>query len=177
MTPNDVTEVLRQLVLATTPLDQAISEWPNAPRPSTSYATLGINFIEQVNHSDYVDTDNVNGDVDRTHNNLFDISIGVNFFLPDSMLNAALFSSGLIRHESTQLLNASNVGLVSRSNIRDLTLVFNSEFEDRAQIDIVLQAVITLPNEQIPAIDTVHIVGNIHNKMGLIDQIEIIGNP
>lgn len=177
MTPNDVADLLRTTIELLTPVDLAIFEWPNAPRPDTHYATVGINDMLQVGFREFKDSNATDGDLDRKHDTLFNITIGVNFFKPDSMYSASLFSGGLVTQEVTDLWNAQGVALVLRSNIRDLTQVVNSSFEDRAQLDITMQALISPPDEKVLGVDQVHIVGDVQNATGTVANVEISGPP
>lgn len=173
MIPLDVAELLRQAVLTLTTLSEAIHYWPNAPRPTVPYASVGINSMIQVGYGEPKDVIANDGDIDRKRSALFDIKVGVDFFRPDAMLQAGLFSGGLIRDEITEVWNAAGVGLVERSIVTDLTQVVNSQFEDRAHIDITMQALITAPDEKILRVDSVRVIGDIHNLGGPVDHVHI----
>jgi len=159
MTPFYVSNLLRQTVLMTTPLSEVIFEWPNTPRPVTPYASVGIITTIQVGWGEYHDTNADDGDLDRWHDTLYNVFIGVNFYRPDSMLNASLFSKGLIRQDVIELWNNEGISLVDRSDTRDLTKVFDSQFEDRAQMDVTMQALITEPYEKVMGVNEVRISG------------------
>lgn len=177
MTPNDVVDLLRTTISLLTPVAESIFEWPNAPRPAGHYATVGINNMLQVGFGEFKDADAIDGDLDRSFDTLFDINVGVNFFRPDATYSAALLSGGLVTPQVTDLWNAQGVGLVTRSNIRDLTQIVNSSFEDRAQLDITMQALISPLDEKIFGVNQVQITGDVHNAIGQVATINILGPP
>jgi len=174
MTTFDVIDLLRRTILLLTPVGDAIFLYPNAPRPADiHYAAISISTMTQVGHGESKDSNALSGDLDRSFSTLFDVKIGVDFFRADAMYSAALLSGGLVTQQIVELWNSEGIGLVNRSSPRDLSKIMNSSFEDRAQLDITMQAEISPPDAVVLGVDAVRVTGEVYNSVEKIEDVHI----
>jgi len=173
MTPNNVSDVLQRTVLFLNLVPESIFEWPNSPRPIGEYATIGINNMEQVGWGEESDINAIDGDLDRKHDTLYNITIGVKFFRGDALTNISLFSKGLVRNDVLEFWNEEGVSLVSRTSIVNIVCIINAEYENRTRMEVTMQALITESDEKVLAAKSTRIKGEIHNLSGKIEDVYI----
>lgn len=173
MTPFEAQEFIRITTLMLTSIQESIHAKPNAVRPDVPYASVNLNTMEQVGYGEISDEDLPVTDIKRKYSSLFNITFSVNFYKTNAILNCGLFSGGLINNNIVYLWNIYKIGLVSRSPVRDLSLVFNASFEERAQVDIVIQALISDTEETILSAEVFKIMGEIENSSGKISDVDI----
>lgn len=128
-----------------------------APRPQGGYAD--VDYVSGVDlgweQRKFVDTD-----LDLTENisGMREITMSVNFYRDNSIDNARAVRTGLVRESIQALFSAAGVGLTSRSEVREISEALEDGWEERAQFDIVLNAVGT-DADIVRAIATVDIAG------------------
>lgn len=141
-------EVLNKLIRDSVDLILAIPDFSvkaeqpdDAPRPTGAFAA--IDFVSDFNlgweQRDLVDE----GDEDLTEtiSGQREVMMSVNFFNTGARDNARKARTGFVKTSILQLFNAAKVGLVRRSDVRDLTEIVRGTWEPRAQFDLFLNVV------------------------------------
>lgn len=133
----------------------------DAPRPTGNYGD--VDFIsetglgwEQVNYSDSVSGTTI----DFTSEGLRRIMMSIGFYRTNARDNARRVYQGFVRESVQQLFRQANIGLVRRSEVRDISEPLENGWEERAQFDVFLSAVGT-DQELIESIGSVDISGSI----------------
>ena len=113
----------------------------DAPRPIGAYGDVdyvtGVDLgWEQRGFEDNSGDD----DLTETISGLREITMSVNFYRNSSVDNARAVRTGLIRESIQSLFSAAGVGLVRRSEVREISEPLENGWEERAQFDIVLSA-------------------------------------
>lgn len=114
----------------------------NAPRPSTAYADvdfmsdLGLGW-EQFNYEDR----QVDVDINFTSESMRQIMMSIGFYRDGSIDNARRIHSGLVRESIVSIFNQANVGLIRRTEVREISESLENGWEERAQLDVFLSAV------------------------------------
>lgn len=142
----------------------SIAAKQNAPRPVTSYASVDIMLIKQIGweESTFVDR-TADVDIDETVEGSREIMCSLQFYRDDAIDNASKVRIGLLRNSIQEQFRASDLGLVSRSDVRDISEPLENGWEKRAQLDIVLSATGT-DNDIVRSIQTLTIVGDFQTR-------------
>lgn len=113
-----------------------------APRPTGSYCDVDITLDTGIGWEQSTLVDNI-GDDDITENivGMREITSSINFYRDLSVDNARKFRTALFRENIQQLFRVADLGLVSRSEVREISEPLENGWEERAQLDIVLSAV------------------------------------
>lgn len=143
-----------------------------APRPKGSYATVDVTLDMSVGWEQKNLVDNTE-DNDLTENisGMRQITVSTNFYRDSAVDNARKVRTGLSRESIQQLFSAANLGLTTRSEVREISEPLENGWEERAQFDIVLSAVGT-DNDVIKSILSVDMAGQYQNH-GLIYNFNI----
>lgn len=67
--------------------------------------------------------------------------MSINFYRDNAMDNSRKVRTGLIRESVQSLFSAAGVGLVSRSEVRDIDEPRDSGWEERSEFDLVVNVV------------------------------------
>lgn len=175
-----INKVVRDLVTAIVnpvfPLT-SIKADQDGPSPAGLYATVKTLTTTTDGYDDVLREDSGPNDVQDTLVGLRFVGLSINFLRASSRDAAVLFQQGMQRHQTSQALWAVNLGLLSWSEVRDLSQVVDTVIEPRAQLDLVLSAVAT-DQEIIEAILTSDIVGTYDNQAKQYDlTIEVRNTP
>jgi len=168
----ELNKLVRDSINASITISDVIVSNPNAPRPDNDFATVYTAEMTQTGIRDIEYATNAL-DLDEKVIRMFEARMSINFFRDNARLNAALYISSLPMNSLVELFNSSEVGVIRASGIRDLTQVFNSSQEERAQVDLFLHFELTAPVEIVTGIDTARIQGVIDNSQEIIDTVDI----
>lgn len=139
-TVNKLVRDIVNTILATA--DFSIAAKQDAPRPSGSYAD--VDFLTDTGIGwEYKKQENNIGDdnVTETIQGARVVSLSIGFYRDDAMDNARKVRTAFMRQSILDMLRAANMGLVNRTEVRDLSEVLESSWEQRAQFDLTLSAV------------------------------------
>ena len=115
-----------------------------APRPQGAYAVVDFLASESLGWEQRIFKDNVdNLDVTEYISGLRNITMSINFYRANAMDNSRKVRIGLVRESIQSLFSSAGVGLVSRSEVRDIDSPTDDGWEDRSQFDLVLNTVAT----------------------------------
>lgn len=119
----------------------SIAAKQNAPRPSGAYASVDTMLMKQIGWEEQTLTDRlVDEDIDEHIEGSREIMYSLQFYKEDSFNNASSVQIGLIRTPIQDILRASDLGLVSRTDVRDISEALENGWEKRAQFDFILSA-------------------------------------
>lgn len=150
----------------------AIAAKQDAPRPTGHYAD--VDFLGDANigweeHKNNNDTESP--DLVETITGLRSITMSVGFYRTGAKDSARKVRTGFVRQAVQDLFLAADIGLTSRSEVRDIDEAFEDGYEERSQFDIVLNAVGS-DSDIIRAIETVDIAGEFQSR-GLTYNFDI----
>ena len=173
LTLDQLNKLIRDTVVSTVGPTSVIRYYPNAPRPEDDFCTVNILELVPIGIGDK--TMNNSGALDLTEKflALTRATISINFFRLNARQQAIEFSQKLLSQSVTDVWNASGVGLVSRSSVRDLTGIEDMSHEERSQVDIGVEFVLTTVEEPITGIRFVNIEGDIDNGIEIVETIDI----
>jgi hypothetical protein len=142
-----------------------------APRPIGAYASVDLLTDTSAGweESGYTNND-LDPDVTETIRGARRIGYSINFFRQNAVDNCRHFRTFLARENIRQFFVEANLGLLTRSEVRDLTAALEDGFEERAQVDIFLSAVGS-DADIVTAIETASLSGTFETR-GLIFEIE-----
>lgn len=114
----------------------------DAPRPQGAYASVDYLTGESLGWEQR-EYENNDSDPDLTENisGLRNIAMSVNFYRDNAKDNSRKVRTGLIRESIQSLFKAAGVGLVSRSEVRELDEPLDDGWEQRSEFDLVLNTV------------------------------------
>jgi hypothetical protein len=116
----------------------------DAPRPQGAYAVVDFLASESLGWEQRIFKDNVdNLDVTEYISGLRNITMSINFYRANAMDNSRKVRIGLVRESIQSLFSSAGVGLVSRSEVRDIDSPTDDGWEERSQFDLVLNTVAT----------------------------------
>jgi len=118
----------------------AIRAQQNAPRPSGSYATVHVSTDTSVGWEEFKE-ENEGEDIRISSSGSREIMVSINFFRDNAKDYARKTRTGFVRTTVTELLNSAALGVNRRSEVRGLSEVIDSSWEQRAQFDLILNAV------------------------------------
>lgn len=146
MTPeatlNEFIRSVVNLILGESAYAYAAKQPGNPPRPRGAYASVDFTMDINIGTENRTLENNISDDdLTETIRGLREITMSVNFFRDLANDNARKVRTGLIRESVQDLFKASQLGLVSRSDVREISEPLENGWEERAQLDIVLSAV------------------------------------
>ena len=114
----------------------------NAPRPTSSYCTVDVISIKRMGLEEQIleDQSDPELDINYTAYGHKEVMYSLQFYFQGAMDNALKVNIGLVRLTIGEILRTANLGLVTRSEVRDISEPFENGWEERAQLDIVLSA-------------------------------------
>lgn len=131
----------------------------DAPRPTGNYGD--VDFIsdtglgwEQVQYADSQTGTTVN----FTSEGMRRVMMSIGFYRDNARDNARKVHQGFVRESVQSLFRQADIGLIRRSEVRDISESLENGWEERAQFDIFLSAVGT-DAELIESIGSVDISG------------------
>ena len=157
-------KAVRDIVNLIIEADFAIKAQEQGGRPTSSYCSVNTTTIKSIGIEEQVLTDRTEDpDVDSRRSGYREIMFSLNFYFDDAMTNAEKVKIGLTRNSILEFLYAADLGLTTRSEVRDLSEVLENGWEERAQLDFVLSAVGT-DDDIITSIETVSISGEFQTR-------------
>ena len=162
-------ETLNKLIRDTVNLvldipDYAIKAKQDGPRPTGSYCDVDFLSDTSIGWEQRNLVDNIaDPDIEESITGARQIVMSLGFYRDDSMDNARRVRTALYRQSVKDLFRAADIGLASRSEIRDISEVLENAWEKRSQFDIVLNAVGT-DVDIIRSILAVSISGNFETR-------------
>jgi len=137
----------------------------NAPRPLGEYATVKVSTLIATGWDDVTQTNqsDPDEDLDELIQGMRLTSMSINFFRGLAVDSATKFYDALQRSNIQQFFKECKLGLVSRSDIRDLTEQVDAELEPRAQFDLNFHTVAT-DADIVFAIKSLNITGEYHDS-------------
>lgn len=122
--------------------DFAIKAKQNAPRPSGSYASVDVSATKHVGWEESNFTNRMaDPDLDETITGHREVMCSLQFYRSSAVDNGNAVRTGMIRTSIRDTLRASNLGIISRTEVREISEQLENGWEERAQLDIVLSAV------------------------------------
>ena len=120
------------------------SKQRDAPRPQGPYAVVAFVASESIGLEQRVFEDNDdNLDLTEKISGLRNITMSINFYRANATGNSRNARIGLVRESIQSLFSSAGVGLVSRSEVRDIDSPTDDGWEERSQFDLVLNTVAT----------------------------------
>lgn len=130
----------------------------NAPRPSTPYCDIEYLSGLNIGIEEQKLIDNDSGDLDEIVSGQREIIFSLNFHKESAYDNASKVRSSLVLSNILQLFLEADIGLIRRSEVRDLSEAFENGFEERAQFDLFLNIVSSIEGT-VNAISSIDISG------------------
>lgn len=114
----------------------------NAPRPQGSYADVDIVSDTSIGweQTEYQNRES-DQDLDWTSKGYRQIMMSIGFYREGSVDNARKVRSAIIRESVQSLFLEGGVGLIRRSDVREVSETLENGWEERAQFDLFLSAV------------------------------------
>ena len=133
-------------------------------RPTAAHCSVDTMSIKSVGIEELKLVDRLgDDDIDSTRSGYREIMFSLNFYFANAMDNAEQIKIGLTRNSILEFLRAAGLGLGTRSDVRDLSEVLESGWEERAQFDFVLSAIST-DDDLITSILAVSITGDFQTR-------------
>lgn len=128
----------------------------NRQRPNYPYCVMNIINMPRIGLESVEYKKNNEYDLVSTIKQIYTIIVSLNFYKKYSMQSANDVYSGFIKESSSDIMYEYNLGLASRSAIRNLSEKLDDGYEERAQFDVTYN-VIKTDHEVIPVIKSVGI--------------------
>lgn len=159
-------------LLLTSPGYTIKAKQKGAPRPISGYGD--VDFVsdtglgwEQFEYQNRI----ADQDLDTTSKGMRQIMMSIGFYRDSSIDNARKVRSGLVRESIQSLFREAGIGLIRRSEIREISEPLENGWEERAQFDIFLSAVGT-DVDLVRSIESVDMAGEFQAR-GLIYNFNI----
>jgi len=159
-------------LILTTPGFSIKAKQKDAPRPQGSYAS--IDFLsdealgwEEIIHANQVDPENLDAEI----RGMRTVGMSIGFYRDNARDNARFVRTALARESVQELFTAAEVGLSSRSMVREISEAFNNGWEEKAQFDVFLSVVGT-DADVVAAICSVDMAGEFQTR-GLTYNLNI----
>lgn len=117
---------------------------PNAPRPPGPYAdvdmisTIGIGWEQREFENNELDEDMM-----EHLEGMAEMGMSINFYRDSAEDNARKFRVALIRESTQEALAANGIGIVRRSDVREISKLLDATWEERAQMDLFINIIDT----------------------------------
>ena len=144
----------------------------DAPRPTGNYGD--VDFVSDTRLGwEQFEYQNRTGDpdLDSTSKGMRQIMMSIGFYRDDSIDNARKVHSGVTRESVQALFREAGLGLIRRSDVREISEPLENGWEERAQLDIFLSAVGT-DVDLVRSIESVDMAGEFQAR-GLIYNFNI----
>jgi len=119
----------------------AIKSKDKGQRPKGAYADVDVMVESSVGWEEKTLSPNSPTDLISTSQGARVILVSIGFYRDSAFDNARAVKNGFIRESTLQALSLGGLGLVDRSDVRDVSEVLETDWEDRAQFDLTLSAV------------------------------------
>jgi len=161
-------KAVRDIVNAIISPNFAIKAKQNAPRPTTSYASVDTMISSSVGIEELKMTDRIiDPDIDSRRTGYREVMFSLQFYRDNAFDNATLTKIGFTRNSILETLRAADLGLATRSEVRDISEQLENGWEERAQFDLVLSAIGT-DNDIITSIENVVMDGGFQTRGKII---------
>ena len=117
------------------------SRQKDTPRPLGSYADVDFLSEESLSWYEQEISTSVLGDLDFDYTDLRHITFSLGFYRDGAFDNARRCHVGLQRQSVRSLFNSAQIGLATRSSIRQISETLEDGIEERAQFDVTLSVV------------------------------------
>lgn len=169
-----INKLLRDIVdlLLASPGYTIKAKQKDAPRPTGNYGDVdfvsdtGLGWEQFENRNRDSDPD-----LDTTSKGMRQIMMSIGFYRDDSIDNARRVHSGVTRESVQALLREAGLGLIRRSEVREISEPLENGWEERAQFDIFLSAV-GVDVDLVRSIESVDMAGEFQAR-GLIYNFNI----
>jgi len=140
------------------------SRQEDAPRPQGAYAVVGFLASESIGREQRIFKDNDdNLDVTEYISGLRNITMSISFYRADATKNSRKARIALVRESIQALFSSAGVGMVNRSEVRDIDSPTDDGWEERAQFDLVLNTVAT-DQDIVRSIQALDIAGEFQSR-------------
>lgn len=143
-----------------------------APRPTGNYGD--VDFVSDTGLGwEQFENQNRTGDsdLDTTSKGMRQIMMSIGFYRDSSRDNARQVHSGLVRESVQALFRGAGIGLIRRSEVREISEALENGWEQRSQLDVFLSAVGT-DTDIVRSIASVDMAGEFQAR-GLIYNFNI----
>jgi hypothetical protein len=114
----------------------------DAPRPTGDYGDVDFVTDTGVGWEQFkYENRQQDSDLDGTSEGMREIMMSVSFYRDSSIDNARKVHQGLVRESVQSLFRAGGIGLIRRSEVRQISEALENGWEERAQLDVFLSAV------------------------------------
>lgn len=136
----------------------------DANRPRGAYADINLTTITRVGLEEEVQVDrDEDPDIDSTVEGYRELLFSINFYREGAKNHAMAVQTGLVRNSILEAFRAADLGLVTRSEVRDISESLENGWEERAQFDLIMSAIGT-DDDIIRSIQIVNIEGNFETR-------------
>lgn len=153
-------------------VDNVIKYYPDAPKPTGTFATVNVSDITRTTMSD-VKLSPSGEDVSQKVIMQSEALVSINFYRGDARQFASIIEGSMPRQSVIDLFNTNKIGFSRMSPVRDLTELESVEYEERSQIDLFILFELTNPEEIVTGIDTIRISGDFDNGNEVVEHIDI----
>lgn len=169
-----INKLLRDIVdlLLASPGYTIKAKQKDAPRPTGNYGDVdfvsdtGLGWEQFENRNRDSDPD-----LDTTSKGMRQIMMSIGFYRDNSIDNARRVHSGVTRESVQALLREAGLGLIRRSEVREISEPLENGWEERAQFDIFLSAV-GVDVDLVRSIESIDMAGEFQAR-GLIYNFNI----
>ena len=144
-----------------------------APRPSDSYADVDFASDSSIGWEQFTHED-AGDDLNHTATGMRRIMVSCGFYRDLSVDNARRVRIGLVRESVQALFSQAGLGLIRRSEVREISTALENGWEERAQFDVWLSAV-GVDTDLVRAINTIDMACEFHTR-GLVYNLTIEDN-
>lgn len=144
---------------------------PNAPRPTVPYVTLYLNSVTAVNQDWTAPDSDINGVVDMKGDRNF--TLQVQAYGGDPLTLVENIRTSLQKQTVLDTLRANGIAFYQSLTIADITELVDSQFERRAQLDI-LFGIGQIYTDAPGFFDEIEVEGIIENQIGTVVYDETI---
>lgn len=144
----------------------------DAPRPAGNYGDVDLVSETGLGWEQFEYQNNISGSyLDNTTKGMRQIMLSIGFYRDSSIDNARKVHQGLTRESIQALFRQAGIGLIRRSEVREISEPLENGWEERAQFDIFLSAVGT-DTDIVMSIESLDIAGEFQAR-GLIYNFNI----
>lgn len=139
----DINKLIRDIVNMVLGIpNYAIAAKQNAPRPNVPYCDVDL-ITDTGTGWDIIEYEDRTEDLDINENIYGQRQLGISlgFYFEGAKDNARKVRTALVRESVSSMFRVANIGLATRSEVRDTSEALENGWEKRAQFDIVLNTV------------------------------------
>lgn len=164
-TNESINKVFREIVNDIIGISEfAIRANQSAPSPSEPYCTVHVlsNIMRGRASTTIESIDGDDTNINSTTESFNHLNISFNFLRDGALDNAQTVYVRLSRQSSKDTMRENEIGLMTRSDIRDLSREMNGKIEERSQFDISINVVKRDDHEVLPTILSATINGEVN---------------